>query len=243
MQPWGSANHCAMLRRGYLELLGITDPKLFNPVEFMLKRYAGPHIVALSSRDADATYNDLRSRVDYVTPPRDLGRMAAYGADGNEMRRVAFKLVGFERERIPEARIQFTQHLTPDEMWQPWLLDHANGTVALTTAHIVSADPGASAARLMQALGVRPEPLGSGSCRLLLRDSAIVLHTRDDWEAKTGRPLDKPLPAVAGIGLEVAALDATAAFLDKAGIETVRAGATLRVPAHVACGAELIFEQ
>lgn len=28
--PWGSGNHCAMFREGYLEIIGITDPNLYS---------------------------------------------------------------------------------------------------------------------------------------------------------------------------------------------------------------------
>ena len=28
VEPWGSGNHCAMFRDGYLELIGLTDPDL-----------------------------------------------------------------------------------------------------------------------------------------------------------------------------------------------------------------------
>lgn len=242
VQPWGSANHCAMLRRGYLEVLGITNAALFNPVEAMLARYAGPHIVAFSSPDADATYAELKSRTDFVTAPRDLGRMASYGPGGTESRRVAFKLVGTDRAHLPEARFQLTQHLTPADMWQPWLLDHPNGAVAITAAHIVSDDPKASAMRLAHLLGVATEPGADGSVRVVLQESAIVFHTRPGWEAFTQAPLDKPLPCVAGIGVRVGSLDTAARAIEAGGIEAVRDGNLLRVPARSACGAELIFE-
>jgi catechol 2,3-dioxygenase-like lactoylglutathione lyase family enzyme len=243
VQPWGSANHCAMLKRGYLELLGLTDPTLFNPVEAMLARYQGPHIVAFSSADASATYAELKRRADYVMPPRDLGRMAACGPDLREMRRVAFRLVGIARGHLTQARFQFTEHLTPDLIWQPALLDHPNGAVAVTAAHIVSADPDTSAAELATLLDVKREWDASGACRVALEDSDIVFHSRAGWEALIGRPLDKPIPAGVGIGIKVMRLDKTADLLATAGIAAVGAGAALRVPAALACGAELIFEQ
>jgi catechol 2,3-dioxygenase-like lactoylglutathione lyase family enzyme len=241
VQPWGSANHCAMLRRGYVELLGITNPALFNPVEAMLANYAGPHIVALSSDDADATYFKLRTRADIVTAPRDLGRMVRYGTEGSDERRVAFKLVGIDRASLPEARFQFTQHLTPEVMWQPGLLDHPNGAVAVTAAHMVSNEPIESARRLAVLLDVACEPYPDGSIRVLLQESALAFHGKRGWEAFTKRPFEKPEPSVAGIGIQVTDLEICRDVLQTGGIEVIRDGSTLRVPSSLACGAELIF--
>ncbi len=59
--PWGTANRCAMLRRGYIELLGILDPTLpANGLDHFLARYAGMHILALGIADETATLARLR---------------------------------------------------------------------------------------------------------------------------------------------------------------------------------------
>ena len=55
IEPWGSANHCAMLEQGYLEVLGVTDPSKAAPIPQGLSPIAetgrGLHIVcALSDR-------------------------------------------------------------------------------------------------------------------------------------------------------------------------------------------------
>jgi hypothetical protein len=241
VQPWGSANHCAMLKHGYLELLGITNPALFNPVVFMLQRYAGPHIVAFSSKDADADYEALKQRSTFVMPPRDLGRLAPYGAGGEEMRRVSFKLVGVERGHLPEARFQLTEHLTPYEMWQPWLLEHPNGAVALRSAHLVTEDPAKSAADLAHFLGVSVERTGEDTSTVQLERSALHYHGVQSWEAFAGRPLKKPIPAVAGIGIQVMSIDRTANALRSSQINFDYSRSQLRVAADFACGAELIF--
>src|SRR5260370_41006808 len=45
---WGSANRCAMLEDGYLEIIGIVDPALYdNELGRFLARYHGIHIMAL----------------------------------------------------------------------------------------------------------------------------------------------------------------------------------------------------
>ncbi len=41
MAPWASSNHCVMFARGYLELIGITDPARHNPWAAFLDRFEG----------------------------------------------------------------------------------------------------------------------------------------------------------------------------------------------------------
>jgi hypothetical protein len=51
--------------------------------------------------------------------PRDLERMAVYGVDGRESRRVAFRNLYLAPSAFTEARLIYTEHLTRDVMWQP----------------------------------------------------------------------------------------------------------------------------
>jgi hypothetical protein len=247
--PWGSSNHCAMLRNGYLELLGITKPSLFNPVEFMLAKYAGAHIVALTSRDADATYSEVAKRADFVTSPRDLSRMAFRGINDAEECRVAFKLVGFEREKLPEARFQFTQHLSHSDLWQPHLLDHPNGAESLLAVHIVSPDPRSSAANIARVLDTKPVVKAAGrTVRVNLDRSAIAYHSKESWEAFTGRPMDKPAPSVVGIEIAVKSIERTKEFLAAAkvgfiNLDSPKVGSWIMIPEHLGCGAEIILRQ
>ena len=51
----GTGNHCAMLRRGYLEIIGITDPAYQGRLRADLARYEGLHLAAFGTEDAPAT--------------------------------------------------------------------------------------------------------------------------------------------------------------------------------------------
>ena len=64
MAPWATANHCAMFERGYLELIGITDPTKHNPWTAFLDRFEGIHITAFRCPGADAAYAALAQRID-----------------------------------------------------------------------------------------------------------------------------------------------------------------------------------
>ncbi len=59
VEPWGSANHCAMLTDGYLEVLGVTDPERFSNAKLMVARYEGLHIVALRPASVNSAHAAL----------------------------------------------------------------------------------------------------------------------------------------------------------------------------------------
>ena len=50
LEPYGSGNHCAMFKEGYLEILGVTDPKRYTgEVTPLLKSRPKAHPVARRS--------------------------------------------------------------------------------------------------------------------------------------------------------------------------------------------------
>src|SRR3954463_14735337 len=84
--PFGSGNHCAMFRDGYLEIVGLTDPAIFSNIRPLVARYEGAHIVAFGVDSADETYRNLSARGIPIERARDLQRDAAFGPQGEETR-------------------------------------------------------------------------------------------------------------------------------------------------------------
>src|SRR5215469_10152014 len=120
--PWGSANRCAMLRRGYLEIIGIVDAALYdNGLGAFLVRYEGMHILAFGTDDADAAVARLRVAGLEVPGVKPMQRPAGGGIA--RFRRVPLAAA-------PEGRIQLIQHETPELLWQEPLLEHPNGAIA-----------------------------------------------------------------------------------------------------------------
>src|SRR5262249_23329121 len=110
IEEWGSGNHCAMLERGYIEVIGLTDPTKFSSVKPMLELYEGTHIIALqpkSIRDVHAALTGQKLPIDDV---RELERMTSFGPKGEEQRRVAFRNMYWTRSHFTEARLQYTEH-------------------------------------------------------------------------------------------------------------------------------------
>jgi catechol 2,3-dioxygenase-like lactoylglutathione lyase family enzyme len=236
---WGSANHCAMLEEGYLELIGIIDPALYdNQLGRFLARYRGIHIMALGVADAEAEVARLRASGLVVSGIRPMQRPVA---TPDETREVRFKRVPLAD--APEGRIQLIEHLTPDLMWQDHLLAHPNRAVALTETVLCVADIAATAERFARLAGIAPLRHGRARIfafaagRLVLCDPASL----GDFMAGLTPPT---LPWFAGF--TVATDDGNQAVrqvLLRNRIEFAEHGGDdLVVPAALACGATCRFQ-
>ncbi len=146
LQPWATANRCALFRRGYLELIGIRAPEQFNPWARFMARYEGIHIAAFRCEAADRAWPGMAALG--FDPPVQRARSTPAG----EMR---FRNIFSEDARWPEGRFIVIEHQTPDVLWRPELLEHPNGACALRQCLFVSDRPHDPAARLA-AFGADP---------------------------------------------------------------------------------------
>lgn len=219
VEPWGSANHCAMFAQGYLELVGLTDPEKYSSVKMMLASYEGAHTVAFRPESVERAHERLASEGVAVDEIRYLERMTAFGPSGEEQRRVAFKNMYLSRSVFTEARFQYTQHLTPDIMWQPRLLDHPNGAIAIVELILCSPSPADTAIKLAPATGVDPETVGPGEYRLSLSGSRLSIVSVEAWHAYVPDFPLPPLPAPVGVSFRVKSLDRTRALLQTNNID------------------------
>jgi len=242
VEPWGSANHCAMLTDGYLEVLGVTDPERFSNAKLMVARYEGLHIVALRPASVDSAHAALtRARLP-VDAPRDLERMAPYGSTGTEQRRVAFRNMYLTKSVFPEAQFQYTEHLTRDAMWQPHLLQHPNTARGLETVFLCSEDPVATAAKLAPMFGVEPNAASRGECLLQLSRSSLRVVSPASWSTWAPGAARPPLPAPVGVAVRVASLEAARSLLDRNRVPYgLGLAGGLRVDPSHAAGAVLYF--
>ena len=213
-----TGNHCAMLGEGYLELIGLVHPERESDFPAMLERYAGVHIVAFGCGNAERAYPLLAAREPAVRPAELLERDAAFGPNGEETRRARFRNIHLEAGTYPEARFIFIEHATPEVLWQPHLLAHANGASAIAEVAICAGDVAETSGRLSRVLGVAAAGKGNGIAtidlprgRIYVLDRAVV--------PKWSRGIDPPVvPSVVGFGVKVADLDATVRHLEQAGV-------------------------
>jgi hypothetical protein len=216
--PWGSGNHCAMFRDGYLEILGITDSNLYSSANALLDRYEGAHIIAFGSGEADAAYTALSARIEGVSPAAALERMADFGPDNAEQKLAQFRNIYVDRAVIPEAKLIFIEHVTPDVIWQPHLMDHPNGAVKLAEVALCVPDRADTCARFNKLLGRAPKDLNPEfSAYEMERGRVYVLSEKgmQSWAPGVTPPAS---PYVAGFGFEVTDLAATKTFLEGQGV-------------------------
>jgi hypothetical protein len=240
IEPWGSANHCAMLEQGYLEILGIVDDTKFATAKALLAKYEGPHIVAFRPVSFEAVQALTESGL-AIDPARSLERMTPYGS-GDEMRRVAFRNMRFSTEVFTEAQFQFTEHLTRDVMWQPQLLVHPNGATALDRIYLCSEDPAKTAHKFAPVLGREPRALSPGEILFDLEASSFCVLSPAAWATRSGNAPAHAIPAPVGYRVRTSALKLAEDVLTRNKVPYVRNDeGEIRVePAH-ACGNVIFF--
>jgi Glyoxalase-like domain len=225
--PTGTGNVCAMMRRGYMEVLFKTaDTPLGREFESALDRYAGVQLAAFAVADAQAWHQRLGA-TGFCTRPIAPFKRSVGTATGTAT--AAFTVARVEPGEMPEGRIQMLTHHTEDAVWQTRWLAHPNGAAGLASLTIVVADVEAAAARYARFTGRSAVQTASGQAIALDR-GRIDLVTRDAFMAALPEIAIPALPFIAGYGVTVASLDAAATVLRQGGLSSRRIGDGLVVP-------------
>ena len=140
--PAGTSNVCVMLEHGYLEFLAPTmDTPNAQRLRATMQRYPGVHLCCFGTPDAEGEHRRLADHGFGPLPIVNLQRETA------EKNLAKFHVVRAAPEKMPEGRIQFVQHRTPDAIWRPNYLGHTNNVVKLACLFVVADDPVAAGAR------------------------------------------------------------------------------------------------
>lgn len=240
----GSANHTIMLsRHDYFELLGLVAETADNRGRREALERDGEGLYAIACRIADAERAKAElARLGIATG--DVGHFSrpVRLADGSESP-ASFSTLNFTDEEVPVGLAFMCQHHTPDLVWQPQLMRHANTAVALNGAVAACDDP-ESAAR--------------GYARLFA--AGTVARADGGWQVRTGSiPLSfvtpaalrerygaldlssLPRPAFAVLRITVADLSAAEAILAANGVRTQATPRGIAVAPADASGAIVEF--
>lgn len=236
----GVGNRCAMLHKGYLELVGIVDAAL-DPrgVAAGLQRYEGLHILALRAFEAQATCAALRAE-GFDAALGDLRRTIDL-PEGPQVAR--FTQIRTPAATMPEATVFMLRHETPELLWREPLLEHPNGAQSLDEVLLLVAETELDtvAARYARYLGVEAQrdeqgtyfALPHGVLRLVV---PAAVAQRFPGVAAPVQPF--PLGYVVG----VRDVKHTAALLQARGVPFAQSDALWVAPAH-AGGACVVFRQ
>jgi hypothetical protein len=239
--PTGTGNVCAMLTRGYVEVLFKTAvTPLAAELDISMARYRGVHLAAFAVADAAQAHAGLgaagfplRPLVHFQRPVEtDAGPATA-----------AFTVARVERGAMAEGRIQILTHHTESVVWQKRWLEHRNGARALASVVIVVGDVEEAAARFMRFTNRPATPTRAGAFIALDR-GRIELVSRAAFAAALPEIANPGLPFIGAYSIVVASLDVTEACLSRADLRTRRIGDWLVVsfPSELGQGAWLFAE-
>ncbi len=242
LRPAGTANHCAMLQRGYLEIVAVTDAlaESFSRTEIggFAERFEGLHLLATSTDSAERVAARLNAGERDLVTARSLHRKIDT-PDGP--RDAEFRLIVVPDLSGPDITFFFIEHKTPDLLWTPASMVHPNGATALLELVIIDDDLDGARATFERVLGTHPVN-GHGVLTFELDRSRFLVLTREAAARHFGAlPPTHELPHCAGQAIEVVDVAQTAALLTANGVPFVRTGDRLTVAPGDACGAFLQF--
>lgn len=234
--PAGTGNHCIMLRRGYVELIAVTDPYYDGHLLGDLKSYEGLHLLALGTPSAEQARADLQQAVGHLGAIGEVRDLARPISERGVAATAKFRLVDVPQGLFPEGFFFAIQHMTRAVLWQPHLLDHANGAETLLGAVACVGDPGGFLDRLAMTFG--GERAGN---RLRLAAGEIEALDPDALGRRFPGVAPPSMPFLAGIKLAVADLETARRQLAREGVAAHADPGRLWVAPDQACGAVLEF--
>jgi len=215
--PAGTSNVCVMLKEGYLEFLApMADTQNAERLRAAMARYPGVHLACFGTPAAEDEHARLGWHGFEPQPLVQLERPVE--VDGNEAS-ARFKVARAAPDKMPEGRIQFVEHLTPEALWQSRYLGHANGVTGLACVFAVADDAAQVAARWARFAALLPQRAGR-FVHLATARGHVLIGTRDDWVALLGHAA--PAPALCGYALECSEPAAFASRCRKLGLKPRR---------------------
>jgi len=232
-KPAGTANRCLMFERGYIEILSPTlDTPNAQRVRAHMARYSGIHLCSFGTPAAEAEHLRLEAHGFAPEPVVHLQRK-------NELENLLrFSVVYVPPEAMPEGRVQYCEHLTPQLLWNEKALGHDNGVTGLAAVYVVADDPAETAARWARFAGLLPFPEEDGVFLKTARGK-IFVATRE----VLSRFIENvpAAPAIAGIGLDFGDPGQFATRCERAGLKVKETAQGYSVALPPALGGAWLF--
>lgn len=235
--PTGTANRCAMLGRGYLEILTDVDgldTAFSRAHRAATARYEGLHLIAFAVDDIAAAAERLRDGGFAPRPVANLRRPMPLDSGGEG--EGAFSVLRVPPGSMAEGRMQILRHETPDLVWQPSAIARDNAISGLSGVLVCTADPAEAAARHARFTGRAADGAGIALDR-------GRLDFVDPGGLARLLPGARPpgLPFIAAAILESADLAATRRFAETAGVPAAALpGGAIAIAPEFAMGAWLV---
>jgi hypothetical protein len=228
-----------MLQRGYLEFLTPTgDTQIAHQLRSAIQRYVGVHLIAFGTAAPAADHARLAKAGFAPLDPVALQREI----DTEHSRETArFTVVRVPPQAMPEGRIQFCQHHTPQLLWQPRWMVHPNRAASLAGVILRVADAQEAAQRFARYTGLLAQVSGS-VWRIDTTRGFLVFLDRDTLYRRL-EVVPPTLPWIAGYVLKSDDIAATGDYLRQADVPVnVLSNHRLLVKLPPALGGILMFE-
>jgi hypothetical protein len=220
-KPAGTSNRCVMLESGYLEFLTPTaDTPNARQMRERMQKFIGVHLACFGTPDAEAERARLAAHGFGPLPVIDLQRKVEGGT-------VRFKVLRVDPP-MPEGRVQYVQHLTPELLWKE--VDHDNGVIGLEAVYVCADDVAATAARWARFAGLLPRV--TDALQLQTARGRVVIGDLEEITKALGAA--PPPPALAGYALKCRDAENFAARCRAAGLR-VRGNAVMLPPSLGGC--------
>lgn len=215
-----TGNYCIMFARDYVELIGIvtTEAPPSSLETLLAERGDGLIGAAMATEGAHESYRLMREAGLDPAPVADLARPVDLPNGPGAAR---FALVELPPERTPDFRLFVCDHLTPEAVRQPAWLKHANGVTGIRTIAAVVAEPVRLEAAHAALFGPGATTMTDNTLTVFTGSARLVFATEEDMAAlypDIDLPSGGPVPRGAAVSFAVADIEATAAYLDGAGV-------------------------
>lgn len=240
----GSQNHCIMLARDYLELLHVTAPSPSRQYYWdAQQRGDGFAAMSCKSRDAFATADRLRAAGYRTSDPIEFSRPVRLD-DGSE-HPATFRVTALDD--APGARYFVCEHRTPELLWRPEWMTHANGATSIAAVYLVveAGKVGEAARAYAELTAGEIIAADARTARIGVEGAELVLATADALADVTDVPqIVAARTGYAAIRLQTADLAKARTHWGTHGIAAVDLDPqTALIPAASANGVALIFSQ
>jgi len=237
--PAGAGNRCVILGRGYLEIVTPTgDTQHAGQLRAAIKRYSGAHLIAFGTAAPEGDHARIERAGFNPLPPVALQRQI--GTESGEGT-VHFTVVRVPPGTMPEGRIQFCRHHTPELVWQERWLDQPNRAAALTSVILCVPDTQEAAQRFARYTGLLAQVSGS-VWRIDIARGHLLFLDPETLERRLD-VVPPSLPWIAGCILESEDIAATGEFLRRARARVhILGNRRLMVKLPAAVGGIIVFE-
>ncbi len=241
--PLGTGNRCAMLRSGMIEVLGPTtapthDTPMSAQLRKQLARYPGLHLIAFSGWHAAAHHAALLQDGLDPAPIANLRRMHMT-PDGEKQ--ISASIVRLDPKAWPEGRVQIVfPTMSPDAMWHPSLVGHANRADRLSEMLVVVEDPADRASQFARFARSNFRQAGN-RCVVDTDRGSVHLIAKEDVARYLPGMSVPTLPFIAAVALGSSDMQATKALFAERKISHVEHHGTVQIAREESLGASLVF--